>query len=105
VLTRHIPRHADIFDGSDGCIWANVGERRPESLKAPPGITENMARHLKIEGASEYTGVPVPTLRWYRATHQGPKSYIVAGRVVYDIADLDAWLDEQKAQSVRGGAA
>ncbi|OBB86091.1 AlpA family transcriptional regulator [Mycobacterium sp. 852002-30065_SCH5024008] len=64
-----------------------------------------MARSVKIKGASEYTGIPLPTLRWYRATNQGPKSYVVGGRVVYDIADLDAWLDEQKAQTLRGGAA
>lgn len=65
-----------------------------------------MARRLvKIEDAAEITGVPIPTLRWYRAKNQGPKSYRVAGRVVYDLADLDKWLDEQKAQTLRGGAA
>lgn len=64
-----------------------------------------MARLVKIEGAAAITGVPVPTLRWYRAKNQGPKSYLVAGRVVYDVADLEAWLDAQKAQTLRGGAA
>ena len=59
---------------------------------------------MRIEGASDFTGVPVPTLRWYRATNQGPWSYVIAGRVVYDIADLDAWMDAQKAASVRGVA-
>jgi hypothetical protein len=63
-----------------------------------------MAR-MKIEAAAEFTGVPVSTLRWYRATDQGPQSYMVAGRVVYDVAALEAWLEGQKAASVRGGAA
>jgi len=62
-----------------------------------------LTERVKIDGASEISGVPVGTLRFYRATNQGPRSYTVAGRLWYDVADLEAWLDEQKAQSVRGG--
>jgi DNA-binding transcriptional MerR regulator len=60
---------------------------------------------VKVEGASQITGVPVGTLRFWRATDQGPRSYVIGRRLWYDVADLDAWLDEQKAQSARGGAA
>jgi hypothetical protein len=58
---------------------------------------------VKIQGASEITGVPVGTLRFWRATNQGPRSYVVGGRLWYDVADLDAWTEQQKAQSIRGG--
>lgn len=58
---------------------------------------------VKIEGASGITGVPVGTLRFWRATNQGPRSYTVGRRLWYDVADLEAWLADQKAQSVRGG--
>ncbi|WP_241666472.1 DNA-binding protein [Mycobacterium marseillense] len=64
-----------------------------------------MIERVKIEGASRVTGVPVGTLRFWRATNQGPRSYVVGGRLWYDVPDLEAWLYEQKAQSVRGGAA
>lgn len=58
---------------------------------------------VKIEGASEITGVPVGTLRFWRATNQGPRSYVVGRRLWYEVADLTAWLDGQKAGTVRGG--
>jgi DNA-binding transcriptional MerR regulator len=58
---------------------------------------------VKIEEASQITGVPVGTLRFWRATDQGPRSYVVGRRLWYDVADLDAWIQAQKAQSVRGG--
>lgn len=48
---------------------------------------------------SAYTGVPVNTLRHWRVTGSGPKSYKVGGRVLYDFIDVDAWLDERKAAS------
>jgi hypothetical protein len=61
-----------------------------------------MTERTKIEGASAITGVPVGTLRFWRATDQGPRSYVVGRRLWYDVADLEAWLDDQKAHSVRG---
>lgn len=57
---------------------------------------------VKIGGASEITGVPVGTLRFWRATNEGPRSYVVGRRLWYDVTDLEAWLADQKAQSVRG---
>ena len=62
-----------------------------------------MIERVNIEGASEITGVPVGTLRFWRATGQGSRSYVVGRRLWYDVVDLDAWLDAQKARSVRGG--
>ncbi len=62
-----------------------------------------MQMRVKIEGAAEITGVPVGTLRFWRATNQGPRSYVVGRRLWYDIDDLQAWLEAQKAASARGG--
>lgn len=64
-----------------------------------------MTERVKIEGASEITGVPVGTLRFWRATDQGPRSYVIGRRLWYDVADLEAWIAEQKAQTLRGGLA
>ncbi len=62
-----------------------------------------MEQRVKVEGAAEITGVPVGTLRFWRATNQGPRSYVVGRRLWYDIDDLQAWLDAEKAASARGG--
>ena len=62
-----------------------------------------MNERVKIEGASEITGVPVGTLRFWRATNQGPRSYVVGGRLWYDVADFEAWMAAERAASVRGG--
>ena len=64
-----------------------------------------MTERVKVEGASEFTGVPVGTLRFWRATNRGPRSYVIGRRLWYDVTDLRAWVDGQRAASVRGGAA
>ena len=67
-------------------------------------MTDQQVR-VKIERASEITGVPVGTLRFWQATNQGPRSYVVGRRLWFDLVDLSEWFDAQKALSVRGGAA
>jgi hypothetical protein len=58
---------------------------------------------LTIDEASAETGVPVATLRWYRAKSAGgPKSFRLAGRVVYRREHLEAWIAEQEAVTQRG---
>lgn len=58
---------------------------------------------LTIQEASAETGVPVPTLRWYRAKNMGgPKSFRLAGRVVYRREHLEAWIAEQESATSRG---
>lgn len=60
---------------------------------------------LSTTEAADYTGIPASTLRYYRHLGSGPASYRVGARVVYDLADLDAWLAAAKAETVRGGVA
>lgn len=51
---------------------------------------------LRIEEVAEMTGIPLATLRFWRASgHTGPKSAKLGRRVVYREADVLAWIDEQ----------
>lgn len=59
---------------------------------------------LSTAEASAYAGVPSNTLRYWRHLDTGPTSYRIGTRVVYDVADLDAWLAAEKAKTARGGA-
>ena len=49
------------------------------------------------------TGVPAGTLRFYRATDVGPRSFKRGRRVVYRRSDVEEWIARQEANSVRGG--
>lgn len=61
-----------------------------------PGAAERWPGHLlKMSEASEYLGVPVQTLRSWRAGGKGPRSGKIGRRVSYRVTDLDAWLEEQ----------
>ena len=55
---------------------------------------------LRPAEVAELTGVPVETLKYWRAHRKGPRSYRLEGaRVVYDLADVEAWLAEQRQAS------
>ncbi|WP_202918669.1 helix-turn-helix transcriptional regulator [Saccharothrix deserti] len=70
------------------CVQAKAGSR---------------TRRLKTREVAEVTGIPESTLRAWRHRNRGPESYTLCGSVVYDEDQLNAWIAEQKAQSVRGG--
>jgi hypothetical protein len=42
------------------------------------------------------TGVPEETLKYWRAHGRGPSWYKLGRGVVYDLAAVEAWLDEQR---------
>jgi predicted DNA-binding transcriptional regulator AlpA len=59
---------------------------------------------FNTQQAAEYLGIPEATLRWYRSKDRGPRSYALGKRhVVWDLADLQAWEESQKAATSRGG--
>lgn len=58
---------------------------------------------LKSAEVSAKVRVPEETLRYWRWRSEGPRSFKVGKAVVYDEADVDAWLAEQRAKSLRGG--
>lgn len=41
---------------------------------------------------------PLATIRYWRATGTGPRGARVGGRVLYRVADVDAWIEQQYAQ-------
>lgn len=67
----------------------------PATMTAPLGIPEVAAM----------TGVPDATLRYWRHVGTGPRSYKIGRRVRYDLADVVAWLDEQRSATQVGGLA
>jgi predicted DNA-binding transcriptional regulator AlpA len=51
---------------------------------------------LRTKEVAEQIGVSENTLRWWRHTGQGPKSFTLgARRVVYDVDDVTRWVEEQ----------
>ncbi|OBK82511.1 MerR family transcriptional regulator [Mycobacterium sp. 1164985.4] len=65
-------------------------------------MSSESPRAVDIYGAANRTGLPVRTLRYRRQHGLAPPSYRLGSRVMYDLADLDAWMDTQKAQTLRG---
>jgi hypothetical protein len=65
--------------------------------------TDSKVRRLPLKQASEYLNIPVNTLRWFRTCGTGPKSYLLVGKVFFDVDDLDTWVSAQKAATARGG--
>ena len=47
---------------------------------------------LRIDEAAEYLGVNVQTLRLWKRTGRGPRYVKIARRLVYPIAEIEAWI-------------
>lgn len=60
---------------------------------------------LLTSQVAEITGIPECTLRYWRHANQGPPCYRLGKRVLYERAGLDAWIEAQKAATMRGGVA
>lgn len=57
-------------------------------------------RIFRTRDAARYLGVSASTLEKLRLSGGGPRFMRLGGRAVgYDIADLDAWLDEQRQKT------
>ena len=63
--------------------------------------TSTESPYLTISEAAAYLRIAMPTLRSWRARGQGPPSLLAGGRVLYDSAELDAWL---RSEREKGGA-
>jgi predicted DNA-binding transcriptional regulator AlpA len=55
------------------------------------------------DAAAYLGGISEDTLRYWRYEGTGPRSYRLGRRCYYDVADLDAWVAEQKAATAVGG--
>jgi hypothetical protein len=60
------------------------------------------SRFLGTKAAARYSGIPAGTLRAWRCQGTGPKFYKPRGRALYDIADLDEFIQSGiRVSSVR----
>jgi helix-turn-helix protein len=59
----------------------------------PRHIEPFKRRWLTTTQSAGYTGIPASTLRWMRYVGVGPRFCKPRGRVLYDVADLDAFMD------------
>lgn len=57
------------------------------------------SKYLSEPDAAKYTGISQKTLQRYRAHGTGARFIKTLGRVLYDKADLDAWLESLKRNS------
>ncbi|RIU38542.1 helix-turn-helix transcriptional regulator [Mycobacteroides abscessus] len=61
------------------------------------------AEIIGINEVSGITGLPTGTLRYYRATNQGPESFTLGRRVVYRRSAVLSWIAAQEKATKRGG--
>ena len=59
-----------------------------------------MDKLLRIGDVSRLTGIPVNTLRHYRAHKTGPRSTRLGRNIVYRESDVEAWVEAQFAKAV-----
>lgn len=63
------------------------------------------AKPLTTDEVAELTRIPETTLRYYRYLGTGPRSFKLGRRVLYDRADVERWIAEQKKATSSGGNA
>jgi Helix-turn-helix domain len=56
-------------------------------------MADNQKRYLSTREASAYTGIPANTLRKFRSEGRGPVYTKPAGRALYLVKDLDAFME------------
>lgn len=59
---------------------------------------------LGSKQVSEWTGVPVGTLRYWRHANEGPASFTLGRRVVYRRDAVEQWIDDRERATLRGGS-
>ncbi|MCD8566597.1 MAG: helix-turn-helix domain-containing protein [Alphaproteobacteria bacterium] len=56
-------------------------------------------RYMDEKQTAFYTGLSQKTLQRYRVAGKGPAWIKAGARVLYDIADIDIWLESRKVQN------
>ncbi|MDE0407757.1 MAG: helix-turn-helix domain-containing protein [Alphaproteobacteria bacterium] len=59
-------------------------------------MRETRPRYLDTKQAAAYLGLSPKTLVKMRVTGGGPRYAKVGRRVIYDVADLDSWVEKRK---------
>jgi predicted DNA-binding transcriptional regulator AlpA len=68
-------------------------------------MTTHTQEFLGTKAVSDWTGIPEETLRYFRHRGEGPLSFKLGRRVVYDRRDVERWIETQRAATVSGSAA
>jgi len=70
-------------------------------------VAQAMREYLSTKEVSEMTGISEGTLRfWRHKGDRGPASFALGGkRIVYRRSEVERWIAEQEAASIRGGVA
>jgi predicted DNA-binding transcriptional regulator AlpA len=63
------------------------------------GMTDNLARMLRVEELAALTGISVSYFNKLRVTGGGPPFRKVGRRVVYGLADVEDWLAARRRSS------
>jgi predicted DNA-binding transcriptional regulator AlpA len=71
-----------------------------------PKRTQNLAekgtarvnRYLTTEEVAELCRTTPGTVRWWRHVNRGPRSFRLGKRVLYDVADVEAFIAEARSK-------
>lgn len=66
---------------------------------------ESMTEILYQEEVAAKLKRPLSTLRYWRHTGDGPKSFKLGGRVVYKLEDVEQWIEAQYTDAAAGRVA
>jgi excisionase family DNA binding protein len=58
-----------------------------------------MSNYMTTVEVADALRAPVETVRYWRHVGKGPKSFKLGRRVLYDVADVEAWIAEAKAKT------
>jgi predicted DNA-binding transcriptional regulator AlpA len=56
---------------------------------------------MRLPEIEERTGIPIATLRWYRHQGIGPRTFVLARRVVAYEDEVESWIAAQAAAESR----
>jgi excisionase family DNA binding protein len=56
-----------------------------------------MPQYLTTAEVAELLRAPLETVRYWRHVGKGPKSFKAGRKVLYELADVEAWIEQAKA--------
>jgi len=59
-----------------------------------------MAKYLTTAEVAEILRAPVETVRYWRHVGKGPASFKLGRRVLYELADVEAFIAQAKARAI-----
>jgi hypothetical protein len=69
---------------------------RHEPARAPLGTSTPMSKYLTVGDAARFVGLAEQTLNGWRVSGYGPAYHKLGRRVVYDVEELERWIQRQR---------